>query len=613
MNNGSFGLNRTGHGGSSRDANAVMAENYFCQYLKSEYVQLMKEEDENSLLTWKYDNTGAQDAICDVEVIQQFSSWLCHYARRTHGEVLKLNTILDILSSTKKIFNTLFPTNTIFRGDGDQSWYTTLRTKSHQEITRRDIKRGVLSYNKSKPVGRTQMRNVIETLLSINSNSSSRKAVYAGTTFNSAGRSGEVAYMCYDEGTYWDYDDEKLYFQQKEMKVGEEKNNNFVSDAETYLTDQYWLFSIYYILGGGCSFQNANNSHGHFIFPELYDKETGSKGSTAAYISNILKDLMPTEGNEGKITASLLWSSDVTGTSMRRGSTRVMVRKVSMQAVVAKTGHDMKGSRESSVWEYIDGDDVLLGHGSAALSGWPRPIDPIHPPTTNRISSGDNATKLSSLSSLLFDHSPPITKIQNIKGFVDTILSTFLMYLREFIDDCNNKYNKVSKQKNKILAIFENKINGIFTMQECLQFGDIVRNEWEEKNGLQESSSDIKGIVLGMERVQAECFKIRSENRDLKTELNILKEQSRNTNKLMQSQNDKLSTIMDMISKLTGNRLDISPQSVTSSKKRFFSDLPQPAEVNEDSRRSGGQTIISCINDSLRKMITQRKPIYTLK
>jgi hypothetical protein len=86
---------------------------------------------------------------------------------------------------------------------------------------------------------------------------------------------------------------------------------------------------------------------------------------------------------------------------------------------------------------------------------------------------------------------------------------------------------------------------------------------------LQESSSDIKGIVLGMERVQAECFKIRSENRDLKTGLNILKEQSRNTNKLMQSQNDKLSTIMDMITKLTGNRLDISPQSVTSSKKRF--------------------------------------------
>jgi hypothetical protein len=69
MNKGSFGLNRTGHGGSSRDPNAVMAEIYFCQYLKSEYVQLMKEEDEISLLTWKDANKGAQDAICDVDVI----------------------------------------------------------------------------------------------------------------------------------------------------------------------------------------------------------------------------------------------------------------------------------------------------------------------------------------------------------------------------------------------------------------------------------------------------------------------------------------------------------------------------------------------------------------
>jgi hypothetical protein len=86
----------------------------------------------------------------------------------------------------------------------------------------------------------------------------------------------------------------------------------------------------------------------------------------------------------------------------------------------------MKGFRESSVWEYLDGDDVLLGHGSAALSGWPRSLDPVYPPTLNRILSGDNAIKISSLSSLLFDHSPPITKIQNIKGFVDTILATFL-------------------------------------------------------------------------------------------------------------------------------------------------------------------------------------------
>lgn len=74
------------------------------------------------------------------------------------------------------------------------------------------------------------------------------KLVYVGTTYNSVGRSGEAAYSCFDNGSYWDSDDEKFYFSQKEMKVGDEKNDNFVSDSESYLLDQYWLFSIYYLI-----------------------------------------------------------------------------------------------------------------------------------------------------------------------------------------------------------------------------------------------------------------------------------------------------------------------------------------------------------------------------
>jgi hypothetical protein len=53
----------------------------------------------------------------------------------------------------------------------------------------------------------------------------------------------------FDKGSFWNPDDEKFYFSQKEMKVGEEKNNNFVSDSEFYLLDQYWLFSIYFLIG----------------------------------------------------------------------------------------------------------------------------------------------------------------------------------------------------------------------------------------------------------------------------------------------------------------------------------------------------------------------------
>lgn len=589
MNIGSFGLNRTGHGGSTRDGNVTMTQNFFCNFLKCENVQLMGEEEENNLASWISTKSDAMEAICDIEVIQQFTSWLCHYARNRTGEYLALGSILDILSCTKKLFNSLFPSNTIFTGKQEQAWYSTLRAKSNQEIIRRNMKLGVASSNKSKPIGRVLIKNVIETLLSINSFQSIRKAVYVGTTFNSAGRSGEASYMCFDGGCYWDYDDEKLYFSQKEMKVGEEKNNNFVSDAESYLIDEYWLLFIYYITGGGSTFEKPNNSHSHFVFPELYEKESGSKGATSAYISNILKDLMPTAENGHKITAPLLWESDVTGTSLRRGSAQVMVRKVSMQAVVAKTGHDMKGSRESSVWEYIDGDDVLLGYGSAALSGWTRPLDPVYPPTLQRIINEDNRLKFSSLASLLFDHSKPLTKVRNIKGLIYTLMATFLMYLGEFTEDCIKRYDVVSKTKNKVLAIFYEKIEGIFTIEECSRFGHVIRNEWEERNGIQESSNDMKGIILEMDRIQRECLKIRSENRELATELSTLKEESKKNNQLIVSQKVSLSYIMEMLEKLTSTQSDTTPKS---SRKRLYSELPHSIDLTEGKSKEKGKFYI---------------------
>ena len=79
----------------------------------------MGEEEENNLVSWINSKPNAMEAVCDIEIIQQFSSWLCHYARKGNGEILKLGSILEL-------FNTLFPSNTIFSGNKDQVWYTNL-------------------------------------------------------------------------------------------------------------------------------------------------------------------------------------------------------------------------------------------------------------------------------------------------------------------------------------------------------------------------------------------------------------------------------------------------------------------------------------------------------
>jgi hypothetical protein len=104
--------------------------------------------------------------------------------------------------------------------------------------------------------------------------------------------------MCFDDGCYWNYDDERLYFSQKEMKVGEEKNNKFVSDSESYIIDQYWLYSIYYTIGGGSSFENSNISRSLFIFPELCDREIRSENRDLKMEMNIPKEEAKTKNNQ---------------------------------------------------------------------------------------------------------------------------------------------------------------------------------------------------------------------------------------------------------------------------------------------------------------------------
>ena len=73
MNMGSFGLNRTGHGGgASRESNYNSARNYFAQYLQSKFVKLMSKE-ETDLESWIAKTPDAEKALCDIEVIQQFA------------------------------------------------------------------------------------------------------------------------------------------------------------------------------------------------------------------------------------------------------------------------------------------------------------------------------------------------------------------------------------------------------------------------------------------------------------------------------------------------------------------------------------------------------------
>lgn len=88
-----------------------------------------------------------------------------------------------------------------------------------------------------------------------------------------------------------------------------------------------------------------------------------------------------------------------------------MPRKARLQEVVAKTRHDMRGSRDSTVWEYMDEDHLLLSDGSAALAGWPNPYNNVFPPKLTRVLTSEFLkVKLEKLTSLFYDYSFAQTK-----------------------------------------------------------------------------------------------------------------------------------------------------------------------------------------------------------
>jgi hypothetical protein len=210
----------------------------------------------------------------------------------------------------------------------------------------------------------------------------------------------------------------------------------------------------------------------------------------------------------------------------------------------------------------MDGDDLLLRYGSTALAGWANPYNRVYPPTLRRVILDEvTKSKFESLSSILFDHSFALTKLRNIYGLVKTMLATFLMYLPDFIQDCISTYDTVSGRQSYVLSTFLDKTKDFYTIEEFLTFGRAIREEWEERNSIG-TSSKTEGLHVSVERLQTECMKIRTENRDLSAQVTQLKEESRRTNAILHNMEVKMGTLIGLISKL-----ESSP-----SKKRTYSE-----------------------------------------
>lgn len=76
-----------------------MAETYIISFLMHENVRLTDENYEGPFKSWAEATEHAEKALCDVQVIQQFASWLCTHGRKTVGtkiQHLMLGSVKDI-------------------------------------------------------------------------------------------------------------------------------------------------------------------------------------------------------------------------------------------------------------------------------------------------------------------------------------------------------------------------------------------------------------------------------------------------------------------------------------------------------------------------------------
>jgi hypothetical protein len=128
--------------------------------------------------------------------------------------------------------------------------------------------------------------------------------------------------------------------------------------------------------------------------------------------------------------------------------------------------------------------------------------------------------------------------------------------------------------------VFEEKVAGIFTFEELTLFGRRIRDEWEQRNS-SATTAENDGLQLSVERLQSECLKIRAENRDLRVQVSSLKEEVKRSSSVINSIDQKLSNLMDIIVKREGTPLSTSPS--LTRKRPFFRD-PSPVPIHDEKK-----------------------------
>ena len=225
---------------------------------------------------------------CARIFLRKIATYLAEHAKgATTKQLIMAGTAIQYFSAIKEFAMDRFPKNEMWQIQKLDKWYPPMRLAIEVTVNRRRIKLGQNTSDQSKPIGRVILKKMCHTLMLVGDMESMKRRSAMLTTFLAVGRAGEVALSSWNSVS-WDYEQNNLIMDWKELKTGDTDKMNFFVDAETKLTDFYHSLSCYLILGGGNSTLTAA-SDANWMIPDLARNQETASTVMTKYVRSTLE------------------------------------------------------------------------------------------------------------------------------------------------------------------------------------------------------------------------------------------------------------------------------------------------------------------------------------
>ena len=237
-----------------------------------------------------------------------------------------------------------------------QKWYTKLLESIEYKVFLRLLNGGSSTDGKSRPMGAEITATAIKQMIREGKPSKIEMALVVGLQRQSIGRASEASKALWTN-CYWDYAEEALCMQWNMQKVHKTKLISYSNDRKFKYLDVYFLFGMYYMIGGGRRTTNAAQVSTNIVLPHFADMKNPANKLNVALKASLEAAGLPTE----KMTATSIRSgaiNDVTADTDNCTFTHLVMR----------SGHDF--TNMSALFEYVWQQYQLQAICGRSLAGW---------------------------------------------------------------------------------------------------------------------------------------------------------------------------------------------------------------------------------------------------